>query len=898
MSGGFFRGTSADQDTRFSNKQAKLLKTQKFAPELDHLVDTSKVKMDVMKPWIAKRVTELLGFEDEVLINFIYGLLEEKEADGKKIQIQLTGFMEKNTVKFMRELWTLLLSAQQNASGVPQQFLDEKEAEIQQKKAEDDRIAQEIQKKREMEENDSELVKNKVMDGDAGNSRSYGDPVGSALNSTNFNTEEEKNNDFKRSLRAKNRGSRRSRSISLSPRARQRSISPRNNSRSPPRRSHSIDRHHRSSWRSTSPRRSISPRRHSPRSTPSISRRRSPYSRRGSPSLSRYPSPFTRRRSPLRRKSPSSGPLRSLSPRHRRSPARVPRRSPSPASRRSPVRRRFSPGRRTSPSPVRRRPRSPSPGRRRPRSPSPGRRRPRSPSPRRRRPRSPSPGRRRPRSPSPGRRRLRSPSPGRRRPRSPSPGRRRPRSPSPGRRRPRSPSPGRRRPRSPSPGRRRPWSRSPIRRQSPSPKRQRTSPSSPKTRSANRPLSPEGRSPYNSRSPNRSRQSLSKDTEKETNGTPSVKDRVVHSRGQEQKSDDNNRDGARIVGNNSPDSEHRLSKSLRPPNYEERNSTRDSSYKNSDKPIPSQGSTDTSGDEEHSRARENARKANSCRRKTKDLSAGLQPKKISAGDSSPRDKSPFILQQSGKVVQKKHPDQLSESSEDELAGRRTKHQTDSPDDSRRKQHSPTRIENDESYSKGGRNSEHVMRGLRDDSDDAIDTKKYLSKVNEDSQSDDGSPLKKTKKKTDGNRHIDSGSSGSEEPDKHRTHSEKRRHKKTHKHKKQYDDSSESDSEPDGKDAKRRRRKEEKRLRKEERRRRREERHRRRAERHASKRKLKNTDTVTMPSDSEKDRDSDSDGDVRKRVSNAGREESDQKKLEIELREKALESLRAKKAINN
>jgi serine/arginine repetitive matrix protein 1 len=38
----------------------------------------TKVKMDVMKPWIAKRVTEFLGFEDEVLINFIYGLLEEK----------------------------------------------------------------------------------------------------------------------------------------------------------------------------------------------------------------------------------------------------------------------------------------------------------------------------------------------------------------------------------------------------------------------------------------------------------------------------------------------------------------------------------------------------------------------------------------------------------------------------------------------------------------------------------------------------------------------------------------------------------------------------------------------------------------------------------------------------
>ncbi|VAH89259.1 unnamed protein product [Triticum turgidum subsp. durum] len=163
MSGGFFRGTSADQDTRFSNKHAKLLKTQKFASELDHQVDMSKVKMDVMKPWIATRVTELLGFEDEVLINFIYGLLDAKEVDGKYIQIQLTGFMEKNTIKFMRELWSLLLSAQQNASGVPQQFLDAKEAEIQQRKAEEARIAQEIQKKREKDGRDTELDKRKMM---------------------------------------------------------------------------------------------------------------------------------------------------------------------------------------------------------------------------------------------------------------------------------------------------------------------------------------------------------------------------------------------------------------------------------------------------------------------------------------------------------------------------------------------------------------------------------------------------------------------------------------------------------------------------------------------------------------------------------------------------------------
>ena len=54
--------------------------------------------------------------------------------NGKQVQISLTGFMEKNTAKFMKELWSLLLSAQKNASGVPQQFLDAKQEETRKKK--------------------------------------------------------------------------------------------------------------------------------------------------------------------------------------------------------------------------------------------------------------------------------------------------------------------------------------------------------------------------------------------------------------------------------------------------------------------------------------------------------------------------------------------------------------------------------------------------------------------------------------------------------------------------------------------------------------------------------------------------------------------------------------------
>lgn len=59
-----------------------------------------------------------------------------QEVNGKEVQISLTGFMEKNTAKFMKELWTLLLSAHKNASGVPQQFLDAKEEEARKKKVE------------------------------------------------------------------------------------------------------------------------------------------------------------------------------------------------------------------------------------------------------------------------------------------------------------------------------------------------------------------------------------------------------------------------------------------------------------------------------------------------------------------------------------------------------------------------------------------------------------------------------------------------------------------------------------------------------------------------------------------------------------------------------------------
>lgn len=51
------------------------------------------------------------------------------------MQIQLTGFLDKDTAKFCKELWKLCLSAQSNPQGVPKELLEAKKLELIQEKA-------------------------------------------------------------------------------------------------------------------------------------------------------------------------------------------------------------------------------------------------------------------------------------------------------------------------------------------------------------------------------------------------------------------------------------------------------------------------------------------------------------------------------------------------------------------------------------------------------------------------------------------------------------------------------------------------------------------------------------------------------------------------------------------
>ena len=102
--------------------------------------------------WIAGKISEILGGEDDVVIELCFNLIEGsryvssfpasqycanlilQQPDIKKMQIQLTGFLDKDTASFCKELWKLCLSAQSNAQGVPKELLEAKKLELIQEK--------------------------------------------------------------------------------------------------------------------------------------------------------------------------------------------------------------------------------------------------------------------------------------------------------------------------------------------------------------------------------------------------------------------------------------------------------------------------------------------------------------------------------------------------------------------------------------------------------------------------------------------------------------------------------------------------------------------------------------------------------------------------------------------
>ncbi len=75
-------GTSIIQDGRFSNKEKKLLKSRKWPKSFDLKVDISKVEMSVIEKWIEDKIEDILGFDDEIVVNLAVAELTKEQEKG------------------------------------------------------------------------------------------------------------------------------------------------------------------------------------------------------------------------------------------------------------------------------------------------------------------------------------------------------------------------------------------------------------------------------------------------------------------------------------------------------------------------------------------------------------------------------------------------------------------------------------------------------------------------------------------------------------------------------------------------------------------------------------------------------------------------------------------------
>lgn len=130
------RGTTYEQDPRYKDKESKMLASKQWPLEYEVEVNMQKVNLDIIKTWVTKQISDILGVEDDILVGLIVGALEESPPCAKKIHILIGEFLQNETQRFVIRLWRLLSNAQNNELGVPQQFIEERREELVKKKRE------------------------------------------------------------------------------------------------------------------------------------------------------------------------------------------------------------------------------------------------------------------------------------------------------------------------------------------------------------------------------------------------------------------------------------------------------------------------------------------------------------------------------------------------------------------------------------------------------------------------------------------------------------------------------------------------------------------------------------------------------------------------------------------
>lgn len=119
--------STIDANSSTKKKSAKRLSL------FDKPVDVSKVNEKVMREWIATTLQEQLP-DDDITVEFVCELLfGGDQPDIAVIREQMTDFLgELDSKKFCAELWKLLLSAQSDKDGIPEQLLAKRKQHMKQ----------------------------------------------------------------------------------------------------------------------------------------------------------------------------------------------------------------------------------------------------------------------------------------------------------------------------------------------------------------------------------------------------------------------------------------------------------------------------------------------------------------------------------------------------------------------------------------------------------------------------------------------------------------------------------------------------------------------------------------------------------------------------------------------
>lgn len=98
-------------------------------------VDTTKLNLPVIKRWIEEQLNEQLP-EDDIAPEFIHELVAgEENPDIIAIESQVDEFLgKKESRSFCKQLWKLLLGAQEDKDGIPEELVEQRRKILEEQK--------------------------------------------------------------------------------------------------------------------------------------------------------------------------------------------------------------------------------------------------------------------------------------------------------------------------------------------------------------------------------------------------------------------------------------------------------------------------------------------------------------------------------------------------------------------------------------------------------------------------------------------------------------------------------------------------------------------------------------------------------------------------------------------